>query len=76
MLRASRFVLNINYRQLSINYFIDFFRQLFVNVHSCSVRQIDVYHEIQFKNIVMHPVLIKSTNMAPTIGTIKKGFSV
>ena len=28
MLRASRFVLNINYRQLSINYFINFF---FVN---------------------------------------------
>ena len=25
MLRASRFVLNINYRQLSINYFINFF---------------------------------------------------
>ena len=25
MLRASRFVLNINYRQLSINYFIIFF---------------------------------------------------
>ncbi len=25
MLRASRFVLNINYRQLSINYFIKFF---------------------------------------------------
>ena len=28
MLRALRFVLNINYRQLSINYFINFF---FVN---------------------------------------------
>ena len=25
MLRASRFVLNIKYRQLSINYFINFF---------------------------------------------------
>ena len=25
MLRASRFVLNINYSQLSINYFINFF---------------------------------------------------
>jgi hypothetical protein len=25
MLRALRFVLNINYRQLSINYFINFF---------------------------------------------------
>ena len=25
MLRASRFVLNINYRQLSTNYFINFF---------------------------------------------------
>ena len=38
MLRASRFVLNINYRQLSINYFVNFFRNLFVHVYSCSLQ--------------------------------------
>ena len=32
MLRASRFVLNINYRQLSINYFINFFSLMFIHV--------------------------------------------
>lgn len=30
---------------------------------------------IQFKDIVIKPVLVKSTNMAPIIGTIKKGFT-
>ena len=30
MLRASRFVLNINYHQLSINYFINFFSLIFM----------------------------------------------
>ena len=38
MLRASRFVLNINYHQLSINYFINFFVNYFINVYSRSIR--------------------------------------
>ena len=53
MLRTSRFVLNINYHQLSINYFIIFF----VNVYSCAVRQIIIFHPYW---VLPHPAFIRS----------------
>ena len=33
-------------------------------------------YPIQFKNVVMIPVLMRSTNIAPMIGTIKNGFTL
>lgn len=38
------------------------------------VPQIVCVYPIMFRNIVIMPVLITSTNIAPIIGTIKNGF--
>ena len=52
------------------------FMLILKNIYKKSAWTSVLNHPIQLRKVVMIPVLIKSTNMAPMIGTIKNGFTV
>ncbi len=41
-----------------------------------SFRKFYTFYPIQLRKVVMIPVLMRSTNMAPMIGTMRNGFTV